>query len=83
MRHERAMRRRLSTLLRSLSKKKTQKSKNTLLYKNARLTDQAANTGSRIDTGGSLLLESSHFFFLFFSSSFSVVTIITTLLRGS
>lgn len=41
----------------------------TLLYKNARLTDQAADTGSRIDTGWSLLLESSQFLsfsFLFF-----------------
>lgn len=56
----------------------------TLLYKNARLTDKAANTGSRIDTGWSLLLESSHFFSfpLFFSSSFSIVTIIIITLRG-
>lgn len=52
MRHERACVDGCRHFSGPSEKRKTQKSKNTLLYKSARLTDQAANTGSRIDTGG-------------------------------
>lgn len=69
----------------SLKKNSKKQEYLTLLYKNARLTDKAANTGSRIDTGGVCCWKVHSFFFysfFFFSSSFSIVIIITTPLRG-